>query len=55
MNYFIRKLNNSNQMSVPPVKSVHEINVNPLIANPTKWSNTLKQYLGCQGYRNRRL
>ena len=21
--------------------------INPLTANPTKWSNTLKQYMGC--------
>ena len=22
-------------------------NINPLSTNPTKWSNTLKQFLGC--------
>ena len=24
-----------------------ETTINPLSANPTKWSNTLKQFVGC--------
>ena len=27
-------------------KSTYTINLNPLSANPTKWSNTLKQFVG---------
>ena len=42
-------------MSVPLVNNIQEININPLSANPTKWSNTLRQFPGCQGYRNRTL
>ena len=39
---------NEDSMNQKPKFSIvfFEVNVNPLSANPTKWSNTVKQFVG---------